>query len=111
MRKIYLFLRRIAGFLGLIFGGQQAWAALRELKKLGTAKYARRIISDGVLMNDIPSPSDNERLRIDFIRHRLLEFGISNVFTDESGNLMALFPAFGTRRDFVLLVAEVGDDN
>ncbi len=46
---------------------------------------------------------------MEFIRTRLGEFGVSNVFTDEWGNLLALFPAFGTRRDFILLVAEVGD--
>jgi hypothetical protein len=111
MRGIYLFLRRIAGFVGLLFGGRQAREALRELKRLNTAVYASRIISDGVLMNDIPSPSDRESLRMQFIMNRLGEFGISNVFSDESDNVLALFPAFGTRKDFVLLIAEVGDSN
>jgi hypothetical protein len=111
MRGIYLFLRRVAGFIGLIFGGRQAREALAGLKSVDAAAYASRIVSDSVLMNDIPSPSDGEELRMDFIRQRLGEFGISNVFSDERGNTIALFPAFGTRRDFTLLVAEVGDAN
>lgn len=109
MRGIYLFLRRIAGFIGLLFGGRRAREAQKELKRLDIAKYASRILSDSVLMNDIPSPSDNEELRMSFIRYRLGEFGISNVFSDERGNTLALFPAFGLERDYVLLVAEVGD--
>jgi len=111
MRGIYLFLRRVSGLIGLLFGGRRAREALKELKKLDTATYASRIVSDGVLMNDIPSPSDGEVLRMSFIKDRLGEFGISNVFSDERGNTLALFPAFGTKRDYVLLVAEVGDAN
>lgn len=111
MRKLYLILHRIAGFIGLVFGGRQAREALRELKRLNTAIYASRIVSDGVLLNDIPSPSEGEALRLKFITARLGEFGISNVFSDEKDNVIALFPAFGTRRDFVLLIAEVGDAN
>ncbi len=111
MRKIYLALRRAAGIIGLLFGGRAARAALKELEKADASIYASRIVSDAVLLNDIPSPSDAEKLRMDFIIQRLGEFGISNIFADEKGNVIALFPAFGTRRDFLLVVAEVGDAN
>lgn len=111
MRNLYLFLRRVAGFFGLLFGGRAVREARRQLKRLDTAKYASRIVSDAVLMNDIPSPSAGETLRMHFVQTRLAEFGISNVFTDEWGNVLAMFPAFGMRRDFVLLVAEVGDSD
>ena len=111
MRGIYLFLRRVAGSLGSLFGGRKARAALEELKRFDVSGYASRIVSDAVLMNDIPSPSSGEELRIDFIRERLDEFGISNVFSDEKGNTLALFPAYGSKRDFVLIAAEVGDAN
>ncbi len=109
MRNFYLFLRRVAGVLGLVFGSREAREAQRQLKKLDTARYASRMISDAVLMNDIPSPSHAESLRMDFVQRRLSEFGLTNVFTDEVGNVLAFFPAFGTRRDFVLVAAEVGD--
>lgn len=109
MRGLFLFLRRVAGFIGLLFGGHQAWEARKALKNLDAKVWASRIISDGVLLNDIPSPSDAEDLRMKFISKRLAEFEISNVFTDDWGNVLALFPAFGSRRDFVVLIAEVGD--
>jgi hypothetical protein len=111
MRRVYLFLRRIAGFFGLVFGGRRTRAALDELKRFDVSSYASRIVSDAVLMNDIPSPSSGEEMRMKFIRERLEEFGISNVFSDEKGNTIALFPAYGAKRDFFLLAAEVGDAN
>ena len=111
VRKIYLALRRVSGFFGLMFGGRAAREALKGLSKVDAAAYASRIVSDAVLLNDIPSPSDGENLRMEFIVQRLGEFGISNIFTDETGNVIALFPAFGTRRDYLLVVAEVGDAN
>lgn len=109
MRRIYLLLRRVAGLFGLLFGGRAAREALRELKKIDTAGYASRILSDAVLLNDIPSPTEREGQRMEFIVQRLGEFGISNIFQDEWGNVIALFPAFGTRKDYLLVVAEVGD--
>jgi hypothetical protein len=109
MRNLHLLLRRFAGLLGMLFGGAQAAAARKALKEINAARYASRIVSDGVLMNDIPSPSEAEELRMDFIARRLGEFGVSNVFADDSGNVLAMFPAFGTRKDFVLLTADVGD--
>ncbi|NNM66745.1 MAG: hypothetical protein HKM06_01905 [Spirochaetales bacterium] len=107
MRNLFLFLRRIAGFLARFFGGFRLKRL--DLQDLETEKYAQRILSDAVLLNDIPSPSDGETLRMAMISKRLNEFGVSNIFTDEWGNLVALFPAYGTRRDFVLVMAEVGD--
>jgi hypothetical protein len=107
VRNLFLFLRRIAGYLARFFGGFRLKSL--DLQELEAAKYAQRILSDAVLLNDIPSPSDGETLRMAMISKRLTEFGISNIFTDEWGNLVALFPAYGTRRDFVLVMAEVGD--
>ena len=107
MRHFLLFLLRTAGLLARLFGGFRLRSL--ELQDLEMAKYAKRILSDAVLLNDIPSPSDAETLRMGMISKRLNEFGISNIFTDEWGNHVALFPAYGTRRDFVLVMAEVGD--
>lgn len=111
MRKLYLILRRFAGFLGLLFGGKAAREALKALAKIDASAYASRIVSDAVLLNDLPSPSEAEKIRMEFIVRRLGEFGISNIFTDELGNVIALFPAYGTRKDYLLVVAEVGDAN
>ena len=111
MRKFYLLLRRVAGFIGRLFGGRAAREALKALERIDGAAYASRIVSDAVLLNDLPSPSEAEKIRMDFVVQRLGEFGISNIFTDELGNVIALFPAYGTRSDYLLVVAEVGDMN
>jgi|GEM_PF-973097 len=111
MGKPGLFLRRIGGIVRWIFGRGKARRLLRELRKADVGIYVNRIVSDAVLLNQIPSPSDGERLRMDFIMGRLADFGISNVEFDEWGNILVLFPAFGTRRDFLLVAAEVGDSD
>ncbi|MDA8425689.1 MAG: hypothetical protein M0Z80_06085 [Treponema sp.] len=109
MGRFGLLLRRLAGIVRRIFGGARARRALRELKRVDIGRYVNRIVSDAVLLNQIPSPSDGEKLRMDFVQGRLADFEISNVSIDEWGNIVALFPAFGARKDFLLLVAEVGD--
>lgn len=111
MRKSGLFLRRLTGLFRWLFGRGKARRRLRELKKVDVGAYINRIVSDAVLLNQIPSPSDGEKLRMDFILGRLGDFGISNVELDEWGNILVLFPAFGTHRDFLLVSAEVGDSD
>lgn len=109
MNGFRLFLRRIAGMVRLLLDFGRTRRRLRELRKVDVGAYVNRIVSDAALLNQIPSPSDGEKLRMDFIMGRLADFGISNVEYDEWGNLLALFPAFGTEKDFVLVAAEVGD--
>ncbi len=101
--------RRIAGFFRALVGRRKARRRLNEIWRLDISPYINRIISDAVLLNEIPSPTDNEKLRADFVLHRLRDFGISNVTIDDAGNVTALFPAFGTRRDFLLMAADIGD--
>lgn len=109
MGPIKLFLRRIVGAFRAFVGGGKARRLLRELKKADVSAYTNRIISDGVLLNQIPSPSEAETLRMDFIEQRLKDFGLSNIVRDEAGNVAVFFPAFGTRKDFMLVTADVGD--
>ncbi len=109
MKRVSLLMRRIAGLTRAVFGGGRARRRLKELRRVDLSQYVNRIISDAVLLNEIPSPTEAESRRMDFIAARLRDFGISNVVTDEAGNVAALFPAFGTRPDFLLVFAEVGD--
>ncbi|HTX72373.1 MAG TPA: hypothetical protein VMC79_06060 [Rectinemataceae bacterium] len=111
MGRFKLFLRRLAGLIRWVFRRGRARRLLRELKRADVSAYVNRIVSDAVLLNQIPSPSDGEKLRMDFVMGRLGDFGISNVEVDEHGNILALFPAFGTRKDFLLVAAEVGDSS
>lgn len=109
MNRLAMFVRRIIGFMRALVGRRKARRRLKELRRVDISAYVNRIISDAVLLNEIPSPTDNENLRMDFVMKRLSDFGISNVVLDDAGNVAALFPAFGTRRDFLLMIAEVGD--
>ncbi len=109
MLFLKLFVRRIVGIFRWLFGRAKARKLLKELKKVDVGAYVSRIVSDAVLMNQVPSPSENEKFRMDFVQRRLSEFGVSNIEVDKYGNVAALFPAFGAMGDFVLLVAEVGD--
>ncbi len=109
MKRVSLLMRRIAGFTRAIVGGGRARRRLKELRRVDLSQYVNRIISDAMLLNELPSPTEAESRRMDFIATRLRDFGISNVVTDKSGNVAALFPAFGTRPDFLLVFAEVGD--
>ncbi|HCM26106.1 MAG TPA: hypothetical protein DIC34_06095 [Treponema sp.] len=111
MGSIKIFLRRLVGFVRALIGRGKARTLLRELKKIDVSRYVNRIISDGVLLNQIPSPSDAEKLRMEFIMQRLRDFGLSNIIIDELGNVAVLFPAFGTKRDFLLVTADVGDSD
>ncbi|HUW40253.1 MAG TPA: hypothetical protein VMV90_04535 [Rectinemataceae bacterium] len=111
MNGFKLLLRRVAGIFRWIFRGRKARKLLRDLKKVDISGYVTRMVSDAVLLNQIPSPSDGEKLRMDFITGRLADFGISNVEVDDGGNILALFPAFGTQRNFLLVAAEVGDSD
>ncbi len=69
--------------------------------------YVNRIVSDAVLFNEIPSPSENESLRGSFIVRRLEEFGITDIRTDGMGNVWVQFPGAKPSDDFVLLFAEI----
>jgi hypothetical protein len=102
----------VRGLIGPVKAFIALWKSrrlLRELRKADISSYVNRIISDGVLLNQIPSPSDREKLRMDFIVERLQSFGLSNIVVDERGNVAVYFPAFGSRRDFMLVTADVGD--
>lgn len=109
MTKVSLLMRRIVGLTRSVVGGGRARRRLRELRRIDLSPYVNRIISDAVLLNEIPSPTEAEASRMDFVATRLRDFGISNVVTDKAGNVAALFPAFGTHAEFLLVFAEVGD--
>ena len=112
MNKFVLLGRRVTGFLRSFFMGKTTRNKFfKELKSVDISTYVKRVISDAVLMNSIPSPTENEKLRMDFIMQRLNEYGISNIEIDKWGNVAALFPAYGTQKDFILIVAEIGDSD
>jgi tripeptide aminopeptidase len=69
--------------------------------------FVDRIIADGILLNEIPSPSELEEVRGDFIKQKLLDFGIDDIHTDRIGNVFALFPGTGPSERYLLLYTDM----
>ncbi len=88
---------------------------LRRRRAVGTAQVPRsetgpfvsRLVSDAMLLNEIPSPTERESERTDFILQRLAEFGYSACALDEYGNLSAVLPAREHTEEHVLLFADI----
>lgn len=102
-------LLRFKGVLQKVFGGRIKERALKKVEP-GIKPYVNRIISDAILLNEIPSPTYNEELRVNFITKRLNDFGISNIIVDEAGNVAALFPASRPNDEYVLLFADIENE-
>ncbi len=88
---------------------------LRRRRVSGSARAARadagsyvnRIVSDAILLNEIPSPTEREEARANHIQQRLSELGYPWSFVDEHGNVSALLPARDARDEHVLLFTDI----
>jgi acetylornithine deacetylase/succinyl-diaminopimelate desuccinylase-like protein len=73
--------------------------------------FAKRIISDASIFNEIPSPMEREQERIQFILRRLDNFGISEVINDGEGNVAVLFSSQKPTNKCVLLFADIENES
>ena len=87
----------------------RAWLGRRPARRppLATAagRYVNRIISDAILFNETPSPTENEGVRAAFVADRLEEFGIAEVQLGGDGSVSCALPAADATADYLLLVA------
>ncbi len=95
-------LKTISGFISRRFRRTAAFLPDADIKP-----YVDRVIADGILLNEIPSPSEREEVRANFIKQKLLDFGIDDIHTDEIGNLFALFPGSGGSERYLLLYTDM----
>lgn len=102
-------LLRVKGLLRKVFRGRIKERALKKVEP-GIKPYVNRIISDAILLNEIPSPTYKEELRVNFITRRLNDFGISNIIIDDAGNVAVLFPASKPTDEYVLLFADIENE-
>ena len=72
-----------------------------------TGPYVSRIVSDAMLLNEIPSPTDHEAARTGYVLQRLGEFGYANCSLDQFGNVTAIVPAREAMEEHVLLFADI----
>ena len=72
--------------------------------------YVNRVLSDATLFNQIPSPTERESARTDFILERLADFGYTGSEIDSLGNVTAVVPAREGTDEHVLVFAGVRCD-
>jgi acetylornithine deacetylase/succinyl-diaminopimelate desuccinylase-like protein len=70
-----------------------------------------RLITDALLLNEIPSPTEQEVSRAEFIVQRLVEFGYADAGIDPVGNVVATVPAASATGEYVLLFADLRCDD
>ncbi|MDK2922539.1 MAG: tripeptide aminopeptidase [Desulfonauticus sp.] len=69
-------------------------------------QYREILLSNLVLVGEIPAPSGQEEERINFILEKFLQLGLENCVTDEIGNAVAILPG-SKRKHSILLTAHV----
>ncbi|GAB4364000.1 MAG: hypothetical protein Kow009_00640 [Spirochaetales bacterium] len=80
----------------------------------GTGVYGKyppivtHILSDAMLFNEIPHTGKPESGKSEFILRKLHEFGISEPYQDEMGNIAAIFPASQFTDRYILLYTNMG---
>jgi acetylornithine deacetylase/succinyl-diaminopimelate desuccinylase-like protein len=72
--------------------------------------YVNRLIATAIQFNEIPSPTEKERQRAQFIRRRLNELGIGEAGEDPEANLSVLLPASSSTDEAILLFANLEND-
>jgi tripeptide aminopeptidase len=81
-----------------------------KLGRSEIAPYVNRVLSDAILFNEIPSPTERETLRTAFLLQRLADFGYPDPLTDEYGNVSVVHPAADRADESVLLFAEIRNE-
>ncbi|HTP57517.1 MAG TPA: hypothetical protein VMM82_01285, partial [Spirochaetia bacterium] len=67
----------------------------------------KRIVSDAILFNEIPSPTEREAERADYVLQRLGEFGYQDAALDEFGNVTVVVPAREDTDEHVLMFSDI----
>jgi di/tripeptidase len=67
--------------------------------------FREMLLANLIMIGEIPAPTYAESQRIEFLKQRFTECGLSNCSTDDVGNGLAVLPGSGERRRSVLLTA------
>ena len=78
-----------------------------KVARVDAASYVNRIVSDSILLNEIPSPTEREAARAEHLQQRLIELGYPGCSLDEHGNLSAVLPAREAGNEHVLLFTDI----
>jgi tripeptide aminopeptidase len=92
--------------LGRLFPGRRIIGSARAAR-VDASSYVNRIVSDAILLNEIPSPTEREAARAQHVQQRLIELGYPGCTIDEYGNVSAFLPARENVEEYVLLFADI----
>lgn len=73
----------------------------------GIRGMKERILSDAVMIGEIPSPTFKEENLVRFLRDRFTEEGLDSISTDETGNAVAMLRGTGSGERRILIAAHV----
>jgi len=87
---------------------QDLHSLLNNLSKFEkkVAEIKETLLTNMVMINELPSPTFGETERCDFFINRLTEYGLHNCSTDEVGNGLGLLPGTDGERN-ILVVAHL----
>ena len=98
--------RTLASSTGRLFVRRRP-AGSAKAPRSETGPYISRIVSDAILLNEIPSPTEREAARTEYILGKLTEFGYPSCSLDDFGNVTAIVPARESLDEHVLLFADI----
>ena len=98
--------KEVVSSLGRLFRRPRAGGSAKVARS-ETGPYVNRIISDAILFNEIPSPTEREVARTDYVLQRLGEFGYQDASADDFGNVTAVVPARENTEEHVLLFTDI----
>ncbi len=101
------------GFPRRLFSALRAWLRRRRAGRRtapSTGAYVKRIISDAILFNEVPSPTENEQERAAFVAARLADFGVGEVQVSPEGSVSCELPSSDANGDYLLLLANTDNE-
>ncbi len=104
-RTIFGQLSKLLSPLGRLLPRRRVGSA--RAVRVDAGSYINRIVSDAILLNEIPSPTQREAARAEHLQQRLAELGYPGCALDEHGNLSALLPARETSDEHVILFTDI----
>jgi len=105
--RIPRFLSNLAASTRRLLG---RWPSTPAHQRSEIESYVSRLIATAVQFNEIPSPTEKEQQRAQYISRRLSELGIGEAEEDPDGNLSLLLLAASPTEEAVLLFANIENE-
>ncbi|MFQ3621192.1 MAG: M20/M25/M40 family metallo-hydrolase [Spirochaetales bacterium] len=104
------FTRSITNFFKRVFRHRFRVTGKPLIKSGKYSPLVTRILTDAMLFNEVPSSPEQDSPRVEFILRKLNDFGISESYQDEFGNVAVVIPAGSYSEKYVLLYTDIGTE-